>query len=67
MMTMAILDAGPFQDWIRAFDGYERAQRRYDAAGRTGNQALVDYLRPELEAASRDLNTAIKILNSQAR
>lgn len=64
---MAIIDAGQYQDWIRAFDRHERAKRRSDAAGATGNQALIDYLRPELDEANRDLNTAIKILNRQAR
>lgn len=64
---MAILDAGPFQDWIRAFDRHEQAQRRHDAAGRTGNKALINYLRPELDAAARDLNTATKALNDQVR
>jgi hypothetical protein len=64
---MAMLDAGPFQEWVRAFDMHERAQRRYEAAGRTGNQALIDYLRPGLEETRRDLNTTIKALNNQAR
>lgn len=62
---MAILDAGPFQDWIRAFDRNERAQKRYDAAGRTGNEALIKYLRPELDEAGRDLNAATRALNNQ--
>jgi len=64
---MAMLDASPFQEWVRAFDGYERAKRRWDAAGATGNRALIDYLRPELEGASRDLDVAIKTLNKQVR
>lgn len=64
---MAILDAGPFQDWIRAFDRQERAQKRYDAAGQTGNEALINYLRPELDEAGRELNAATKALNSQYR
>ncbi len=64
---MAILDAGPFQDWIRAFDRHERAQKRYDAAGRTGNEALIKYLRPESDEAGRDLNAATRALNNQHR
>lgn len=64
---MAILDAGPFQDWIRAFDRHERAQKRYDAASRTGNEALINYLRPELDEAGRELNAATRALNDQYR
>ena len=64
---MAILDAGPFQDWIGAFDRHERAQKRYNAAGGTGNEALINYLRPELDEAGRDLNAATKALNNQFR
>lgn len=54
---MAILDAGPIQDWIRAFDSHERAKRRFDAASATGNQVLMNYLRQEMEDAARNLNT----------
>lgn len=64
---MAILDAGPFQDWIRAFDRHERAQKRYDAAGRIWNEALINYLRPELDEAGRELNAATRALNNQYR
>ncbi len=64
---MAMLDASPFQEWVRAFDEYERAKRRWDAAGATGNQALIDHLRPELDEASRDLDAAIKTLNKRVR
>lgn len=60
---MAILDAGAYQAWIAAFDNWDRAQRRFDAAGRLGNGALTDYLRGNLERASRDYNAAIKALN----
>lgn len=64
---MAILDSGPFQDWIRAFDRHERAQKRYDAAGRIRNEALINYLRPELDEAGRELNAATRALNNQYR
>jgi hypothetical protein len=66
-MIMAILDAGPFLDWIRAFDGHQQAQKRYNAAGGTGNDALINYLRPKLDEAARDLNAATKALNNQFR
>ncbi|HCB76765.1 MAG TPA: hypothetical protein DEP91_11450 [Sphingomonas bacterium] len=66
-MMMAILDAGPFQDWIRAFDRHERAQKRYAAAGRIRNEALINYLRPELDEAGRELNAATRALNNQYR
>ena len=64
---MAIMDAGPFQDWIRAFDHHEQARKRYDAAGQTGNAALIEYLRPGLEDAARALNLATRSLNNQFR
>jgi len=62
---MALLDAGPYQDWIRAFDNWERAKSRFDAAGRTGNQALIEYLRPHVDRAQRELNAALKTLNGR--
>ena len=64
---MAIIDAGPFQDWVRAFDRHDQAQPRHDAAGRIGNQALIQHLRSELDAAARELNNATRALNAQVR
>lgn len=63
---MPMIDVGLFQNWIQAFDNHERAQRRYDAAAKLGDRALIDYLRPELDAASGRLNAAIKELRSSA-
>lgn len=64
---MAILDAGPMQDWIRAFDRHELSKRRWDAANATGNRALIDYLRGDVDSAARDLNAALKTLNELSR
>ncbi len=63
---MAILDAGTYQGWIKAFDNYDQAQRRLDAAGSTGNRESIGYLRGNLEKASREYNAAIKALNEGA-
>ena len=59
---VAMMDAGLFQGWIAAFDRYESAKRRYDAAGQIGHGALSDYLRGRVEDASRELNAATKAL-----
>jgi len=64
---MAIVDAGPYQDWIRAFDQHERAERRHEAAWGIGNQALIAYLRLELDTAAKELNAATRTLNDQSR
>jgi hypothetical protein len=61
---VAILDAGPFQTWISAFDRHERAQRRYEAAGRLNNRELIDYLRGDLDQAAAELNAAIRAMNA---
>lgn len=57
---MAILDAGPYQAWIKAFDEHERAERRFEAASRLGNQALIAYLRAQREEAAQTLHAAIR-------
>jgi len=62
-VVMAILDASPFQNWMRAFDNWDRAQRRYDAAGRSGNNALISYVEADMESARLSLNAALKELN----
>lgn len=59
---MAILDAGVYQDWIRAFDRWEQAQRRYDAGAAFGNSALTEYLRGSLETARQEYSAAIKAI-----
>jgi hypothetical protein len=61
---MAILDAGVYQDWIRAFDHWEQAERRYNAAAAFGNNALTEYLRRSLEAARQEYNAAIKAIKN---
>lgn len=61
---MAILDASPFEDWIRAFDNHERARKRFDEANTTGNKALINYLRQEVDDAAKNLNVALRILNN---
>ena len=61
---MAILDAGPFQDWIRAVERSERAHRLNDAAGITGNRALIAEMRKNLDVVDRELNAAIKAINA---
>lgn len=60
---MAILDAAPVQDWIRAFDNWDRAQRRLNAAQPTLNQTLIEYLKADVENARLQLNAALKALN----
>ena len=61
---MAILDASPFQTWMTAFDNWDRAQRRYNAAGQLGNQELVAYLRPLLDQAERAYHAAVRGLKT---
>lgn len=59
-----ILDMGPIQDWINAQDAYGRAKTRHDAAQATGNRALIDYTRSDLENTGRAVNAALKVLNA---
>jgi len=61
---MAILDAGPYQEWTRAFDRYDRAKRRSDAAGQMGIAALNDYLRADLDQSAYDLQQATRALKN---
>ena len=61
---MAIIDADPVQDWTRAFDTWDRAQRRYDAAAAMGHKQLIAQLGVELEKARRDYNAALTALNA---
>ncbi len=61
---MAILDAGPVQDWIKAFDEHERAKQRWEAANRMANQALINYLRTDMDRAAQALHAAIRALPS---
>lgn len=49
---MAIVDVGVYQDWIRAFDRWEQAQRRYDKAPVVGDPGLVNYLHASLQSAA---------------
>jgi len=58
------MDVGPIQDWIRAFDAYDRAERRYEAAALTGNKELIAYVASDLESARRALNTTLRTLNA---
>ena len=62
---MAILDAEPHQAWIRAYDRYEAAQRRFDAASAQNIPDLVEYLRGELAAASAQYNAVIRELRGR--
>ncbi len=57
---MAVMDAGLYQAWIRAFDNWDRAQRRFGAAGAINDAALTNYLRGDWETARREYNDAIK-------
>ena len=50
-----VMDAGPYQDWMKAFDNHERAQRRWEAANKLGNPALINYTRTDLEQAAAEL------------
>ena len=59
---MAILDAGIYQAWIRAFDSWEQAQRRYDAAPAVGDRALTDYLRASLHSAAQEYQAAVRAI-----
>lgn len=59
-----IMDAGPFQNWIRAFDRHEQAKRRWDAANAIGNQGLINYLRADLDQAAQELNAAIRSMRT---
>jgi signal-transduction protein with cAMP-binding, CBS, and nucleotidyltransferase domain len=59
---MAIVDAGIYQDWIRAFDNWERAQRRYDAAPVVGDRALMNYLHASLQSAAREYQAACRAI-----
>lgn len=61
---MPILDASLYQYWISAFDRHDRARKRYEAATATGNGALIDYLRNDLEQAAHEFNQAIRALNN---
>lgn len=56
---MTIIDAGEFQHWISCFDQYEKAHARHAFAAKAQNPALTEYLRIELEKASRNLNAAM--------
>ncbi|WP_066812718.1 hypothetical protein [Sphingomonas asaccharolytica] len=60
---MAILDASLFQDWIAAAERSERQHRLFEMAGRTGNKALVEEIRKNLEITDRELNAATKAIN----
>jgi hypothetical protein len=59
---MAIHDAGMYEDWIRAFDKFERAQRRYDAAPVVGDRGLVDYLRASFQSAAQEYQAACRVI-----
>lgn len=59
---MAILDVGPFQEWIKAHENYERAKRLWDAANRLGHQQLIMYVRADMDQAERALHAAIRAL-----
>ena len=64
---MAILDSEPFQTWITAFDRWEQAERRCEAAAKIGHQPLVEYLRMQREQAAYDYNNAIRALKDVQR
>ena len=61
---MAILDAGPYQEWTAAFDDWERAKRRYDAAHALQNSGLTEHLRQRLEEAQRKYHAGIKAIKA---
>ena len=60
--AMAIPDAGIYQDWIRAFDRWEQAQRRYDKAPAVGDRALMDYLHASLQSAAQEYQAACRAI-----
>lgn len=59
-----IMDVGLQQNWVSAFDNWERAQKRFDAAGQIGNAALINYLRDHVDTAARAYNAATKAINN---
>ncbi len=61
---MALIDAGLFQNWKRAFDNHDRIERQWRAAGATNNKALIDHLTVELNVAGQELNAALRELNA---
>jgi hypothetical protein len=62
---MAMVDVGEFQEWIRAYDNWERAQRRYDALSAFDNGPFTEFLRESLETARKNYNAAIKDMKQQ--
>jgi hypothetical protein len=60
---MALVDASYFQDWVRAVERSDRAHRLYDAAGPTGNRALIEEMRKNVDLVDRELNAAVKAIN----
>lgn len=61
---MAIMDVGLYQDWIAAHDNWDRARRRFDAAGQIGDAGLIEHLRIAVERARVDYNAATKAINN---
>ena len=61
---MAILDAGPYQDWSAAWDNVDRAQRRLEAAKATGNSKLISYVEDSLKRAVAEYNAALQALQN---
>jgi hypothetical protein len=59
---VAIMDVFPIQDWISAFDTFDRAERRLNAAHATGHAALIEELQKDRERAAVALNSALKRL-----
>ena len=59
---MEIIDTGPYQAWVQAFDRYERAERRYNAAANLNHAGLMQHLAAERESARMSLNAAISNL-----
>lgn len=55
-----VMDAGPYQEWMKAFDRHEQAKRRWDAAHAIGDQGLITYLRAELDQTAQLLHAAIR-------
>lgn len=59
---MAILDASIYQAWIRAFDNFEQAQRRYDKAPAVGDPGLTAYMRASFQSAAQEYQAACRAI-----
>ncbi len=59
-----VMEVGPYQEWMQAFDRHEHAKRRWEAANALGDQGLINYTRSDLDQAAQVLRAAIRALKS---